>query len=91
MVCVLGARGHAGIEARGDVLTVVTERLTATFRGGDLVSLANAPTGERYVQTAEATSLLAVNLTQSTGETLRTDGWKLAAGNPGTARIVLQR
>jgi uncharacterized protein (TIGR03437 family) len=90
MVCVLGARGHAGIEARGDVLTVVTERLTATFRGGDLVSLANAPTGERYVQTAEATSLLAVNLTQSTGETLRTDGWKLAAGNPGTARIVLQ-
>jgi hypothetical protein len=69
---------RADIAVNGDTLTVATANTIATFRGGDLVALANPLTGESYLRSVTTPSLLGMDLIQPTGETLTESDWSLS-------------
>ncbi|MBI3680426.1 MAG: hypothetical protein HY235_08520 [Acidobacteria bacterium] len=69
---------HADLRVNGDTLTVTTADAVASFRGADLAALSNTLTGENYLRSGPAPSLIGMDLIQPTGEPLASSGWILS-------------
>ena len=70
------ASADQDVQIEGDRLTVNTNNLSITFRGGDLIRVFNRTTGEQYVHNATTHRPILDLVTIPLGGPMRFTGWR---------------